>query len=313
MKNLTKIEKLLIELLDIESITGNEKKLADFVVNKLKDFEIKKQVIEGERYNIVARKGSSKTWIVVHLDTVPGNIPVRITENKIYGRGACDNKGNLAGAIVLGNKLKDINLLFTVGEEIDFAGAKKVNIAGEKIVVMEPTKFEIMTGQLGLVAFNLRAKGIEKHTSQEFEHKESAIHKMVLALNFLLMKNFNAFNIGRISGGTVDNVVSCNATCEVLIRPKSMKEYEEIQTILESVERKFDCEVEIKDKAEPFFSSLLTNGKIAPFFSEMSFFDNSLLFGAGDIKQAHTKKEFILRKDLNQLVAKLEEIVLNKS
>lgn len=313
MKNLSKIEKLLVELLNIKSVTGNEKKLADFIVNKLEGFEVEKQVVAGERYNIIAKKGGSKTWFVAHLDTVPGDVPIRITKDKIFGRGACDNKGNIAGAILLGNKLKNINLLFTVGEEVDFCGAKKVKIKGERFIVMEPTNFEILTGQLGIFAFLLKAKGVEKHTSQKFKQKDSAIHKLVLAIEFLLKKNFNAFNVGNITGGTVDNVVSKEAVAEILTRPKSEKECQEIKIALDEVKKKFDLEVKLKDVVDPFSSLLPIQGGVAPFFSEMSFFENSLLFGAGDIKQAHTKNEFILRKDLGQLVRKLEEIVFSKN
>lgn len=309
---MNKIEKLLLELLHINSVTGNEKKLADFVVGKLQGFEIEKQVVAGERYNVIARKGSSKTWIVVHLDTVPGDIPVRITKDKIYGRGACDNKGNLAGAILVGNKLEDINLLFTVGEEVDFAGAKKAKIEGEKIIVMEPTEFKIMNGQLGVLAFSLKTNGVEKHTSQPFGLEESAIHKIIKSIDYLLEKNFNAFNVGIISGGTADNVVSGEARCEIMIRPKNEKEFNVALDAIDFIKKEFNCEVKMIDEILPHSSSFAIAGEVAPFASEMSFFKNGLLFGAGNIQQAHTNDEFILRKDLSKLERELEKIIVAK-
>ena len=74
---MTEIEKLLLDFLHIESITGNEKKFADKVAEKLEGFDVKKQWISKTRYNIIAKKGKSKTWIVAHLDTVPGVVPSR--------------------------------------------------------------------------------------------------------------------------------------------------------------------------------------------------------------------------------------------
>jgi len=42
-----------------------------------------------------------------------------------------------------------------------------------------------------------------------------------------------------------------------------------------------------------------------PFFSELSFFEEGLIFGAGDIAQAHAPAEFIRRAELKKLPEKL--------
>ena len=60
---------------------------------------------------------------------------------------------------------------------------------------------------------------------------------------------------------------------------------------------------------KPYVSSLSKKGGIVPYLSEMGFFKNSLLFGVGNIKQAHTKDEFVLRKDLNLLEEKLGDLI----
>lgn len=313
---MTNIEKLLIELLKIESASGNEKNVADFIVSKLKGFDIKKQIIKKDRYNIIAKKGKSDVFIVVHMDTVPGVVPIKITKDKIYGRGACDNKGNIAGAIMTARKLQDINLIFTVGEEVDFAGVKKlitrkdISAGGRgKFIVMEPTELKTMTGQMGIIAFSVITKGTEQHTSLKFKQEDSAVHELIEIINFLLEKRFNAFNVGKIGGGIADNVVAGEAIADISMRPKNKMEYSEVLKTIKSLPSKFSCVVKIRHKYDPFFSSLSMKGEIAPFFSEMSFFKNSLLFGAGNIKQAHTNDEFISRKQLNLLEEKLEKLI----
>ncbi len=306
---MTNIEKLLIELLKIESVSGNEKNVADFIVSKLKGFDIKKQIIEKDRYNIIAKKGESDVFVVAHMDTVPGVVPIKITNDKIYGRGSCDNKGNIAGMILLGNKLENINLLFTVGEEVDFVGVEKVKIKGARVIVMEPTQLKTMIGQMGIIAFSVITKGKEQHTSLKFKQEDSAVHELVKLINFLSGKRFNAFNVGKIGGGIADNVVAGEAIADISMRPKNQKEYNEILKTIKNLSNKFSCGIKIRHKYKPFVSSLPIKGEVAPFFSEMSFFKNSLLFGAGSIKQAHTNDEFISIKQLNLLEEKLEKLI----
>ncbi|MFA5961296.1 MAG: M20/M25/M40 family metallo-hydrolase [Parcubacteria group bacterium] len=306
---MTTIEKLLIEMLKIDSVSGNEKDLGNLIVQKLEGFKIKKQFIGKGRFNIIAKKGNSDVWLVGHLDTVPGAVPIRITKEKIYGRGACDNKGNLAGAILVGKKLKNINLLFTVGEEVDFAGAEKVKIKGSKIIVLEPTMLKVMTGQLGIIAYSISTKGKEKHTSLPFTDKENAIHEQIKICNYLREKNFNAFNVGKISGGLADNIVAGNSVMDISLRPKDGKEYAQALSIFKSLPKNFNCKVKLKHKYAPFFTNLTVKGETAQFFSEMQFFKNSLLFGAGNIKQAHANDEYVSRSQLNSLERELLKII----
>ena len=53
--------------------------------------------------NIIATKGAGDPCILLcgHMDTVPGQVPVRIEDGYIYGRGASDAKSPLI-AMLLG-------------------------------------------------------------------------------------------------------------------------------------------------------------------------------------------------------------------
>ncbi|MDQ1273345.1 MAG: Peptidase dimerization [Planctomycetota bacterium] len=304
---MTPIEKLLVELLKIPSVTGQEKEIGRFLVSELRDFKIEKQLVEKDRFNVIARKGDPQIHIVVHMDTVPGVIPVKITKDKIFGRGAIDNKGNIAGAIMAARKMENIGLIFTVGEEVDFAGAKKIKIKKGKFIVMEPTKMKFLAGQRGAIAFDVIAKGVQTHSSLDFKKEDSAVYNLLNTLSELYKKGWTAFNAVIFEGGEKDSIVPPRARAEIFVRPKDLVEYRNIKAELGRIKGK-NIEVRMKEAMPPCFSGILKNGKVAPFFSEMFFFKNSVLFGVGDIANAHTADEFVSRKELNRLEGELIEL-----
>jgi acetylornithine deacetylase/succinyl-diaminopimelate desuccinylase-like protein len=305
---MTPIEKLLLDLIKIPSVSGQEREIGNFLVSQLNGFKIRKQYVDKERFNVIAQKGKSNIWIVAHMDTVPGNVPIKMTKDKIYGRGAVDNKASIAGAIMAGRRLKDINLLFTVDEEAEFAGAKKAKIRNRKFIVMEPTNFEIMTGQRGAIAFRIIAKGKQMHSSLEFKKESSAVYNLTNVLSKLYEKKWTAFNVIISNGGEKDSVVPGYAEAKAFVRPKTEQEYKAIIGYLKNLKDQ-NIRITIDGKFPPSRSSLLDNKKTVPYFSEMAFFKNSLLFGAGDIKLAHSENEYVLRNDLNNLEGKLTGLI----
>src|SRR5512135_3263328 len=116
---ITRIEKFLVQLLKINSVSGHETEIGRFLNSTLGQagFSVERQAVGHGRFNVIARKGKGGIWLVVHMDTVGGDVPVRVTSDRIYGRGAIDNKGNLAGAVMAAADMENVNLLFTVGEE----------------------------------------------------------------------------------------------------------------------------------------------------------------------------------------------------
>lgn len=307
---MTEIEKLLTQLININSVTGQEKEIGEFIISQLGNVPFEKQIIdiEKERFNIIVRKGNSKKWLVCHVDTVPGTAKATFDEEKIYGRGACDNKHSVAAAILLAKELDAINIIFTIGEESDFIGAKKASESGlvenaELVIVQEPTNFNIITGQCGIITFSLEISGTQVHSS--LQNTDSAVHKLVNIIHDLLSKKWNCFNVGLIQGGIAENVVAGSAKTIISVRPKDEKER---KSILEEI-KKIQASVYIKNDIAPHSSSLGFKENIASHFSEMAFFKNCIQFGAGSIEHTHSEHEFILRSDLNVLVQKLKEIL----
>lgn len=303
---MTEIEQLLLDLLAIPSPTGQEADVANFVMSQLSEFKVEKQPITADRFNVVAIKGTPKQWLVAHLDTVPGNEPIKITEEAIFGRGACDNKQSVAGAILAGRELQNIGLLFTIGEEQDFCGAKRAQaagIGGDLVIVQEPTQFKIVTGQRGVITCTIVATGRQQHSAQP--SPDSATHKLIKILNELAKHDWPAYNVGTMKGGVAENVVAPSAEATLVIRSTTPQEHSAILENLEQV----PAQVIIKNNYPPFDNQFGFPSNIGSGFAETAFFKNSLKFGAGNVAYAHSDREHISREELNKLPHALIELL----
>jgi len=121
-------------LIDIESITPNEREIGNFLFGQLdvlaRRFEgrAERMPVEEDRDNVFVSFGEPRVVLSTHMDTVPPFIPSREDEANIWGRGACDTKGIIAAMSaaaeeLLGNGNRNFGLLFVVGEERNSAGA----------------------------------------------------------------------------------------------------------------------------------------------------------------------------------------------
>jgi len=124
------------QLVDIESITGNEAAVGNYLYGELcrLGYQTKKMPVEGERFNVYAVSPEHPQPAVVfstHMDTVPPFIPSSEDAGRIYGRGSCDAKGIIAAQIAAAERLRQqgihVGLLFVVGEERDSLGAERAN------------------------------------------------------------------------------------------------------------------------------------------------------------------------------------------
>ncbi|MDO8509966.1 MAG: M20/M25/M40 family metallo-hydrolase, partial [bacterium] len=250
---------------------------------------------------IIARKGKSRLWLVAHMDTVPLWIDPEIRNGKIFGRGAVDNKSNIATAITVCNELTNINICFTIGEEKDMVGAKKAStIIGDDIaIVMEPTNGEIYSSQRGAISFIVKTVGKQGHSAY-IRQGDSAISKLVQTLAELEKNNWTAFNIGHISGGIATNVIANEAEAHISVRPKTTEEH---KNILNSI-KKFKILTNIPPR-----KSNIIKGKSKKTFTEMAFFKNAFIWGIGDMRFAHTAREQITIKELENGPEKLKKLL----
>jgi [amino group carrier protein]-lysine/ornithine hydrolase len=92
----------LEELVSIPSLSGKEDAVAELLVEQMAALGF--QTHRDDVGNVVGRVGDPKATheivLLGHMDTVPGLVPVRQEENRLYGRGAVDAKGPLAAFVL---------------------------------------------------------------------------------------------------------------------------------------------------------------------------------------------------------------------
>src|SRR5260370_27330327 len=121
---------LLKRMIAIQSISGDEQGIADFLAEYLAGagFIVEVQEAAEHRPNVYARRGDPVLVLSSHTDTVPPYIEYSEDGEYVYGRGSCDAKGPIAAMIKAAEALieaavGDFGLLFVVGEEAGRPGA----------------------------------------------------------------------------------------------------------------------------------------------------------------------------------------------
>ena len=182
----------------------------------------------------------------------------------------------------------------------------------------EPTDNDLAIGSKGSLRFYIKTKGIAAHSAYP-EQGESAIEKLLEILNDVLKTEFpsdeffgeTTNNIGLISGGLKTNVIAPSAEAGLHIRLATDE-----KPIIEILKKVIDGrgEIEIMSVARPV-KMLEVEGfkqKVVRFTTDIPHLSNwgtPLLLGAGSILVAHTKDEFVLKKDLEEAVGLYENLV----
>jgi acetylornithine deacetylase len=307
------------QLVDIESTTGNEGRVADFLHRELSrlGYRASKMPVEGERCNVLATSPQEARPQIVfstHMDTVPPFIPSSEDDAKIYGRGACDAKGIIAAQIAAAERLRRegiyVGLLFVVGEEKDSRGAKVANqqSSGCKFLVNgEPTENKMASASKGTLRVEINATGRMAHSAYP-ELGESAIDKLLEALNRLKLIKLpstegigpSTVNIGVIEGGRAPNVIPDNARAQLLYRlvgPSDELREEIVRTVAGLAKAEFVLEI-------PFTRLRTLEGlptMVAAFTTDIPWLSNwgePLLVGPGSIHVAHTEGEYVEKGQL---------------
>ena len=315
-------------LINIESISGNEAAVVDFLANYLADagFAVELQEAEPKRPNLYARRGEPDVILSTHTDTVPPYVELREDDDYIYGRGACDTKGLMAAMLkaaerLVAEKVEDFGLLLVVGEENGSVGARVANRIPNRcryLINGEPTESKLALGSKGALRAVLKAQGRAAHSA--YPHMgESAIEKMIDVLNDLRRAALpvdetlgaTTVNIGLLSGGVAANVIPPAAQAEVMFRV--VTDTTALKSILEEtvagraeIEYGFQCEPVFTQKLDGFETDVVSFTTDIPALTNWG---KPLLYGPGSILDAHTAGEKIGKAELTGAIGIYAEMV----
>jgi len=191
--------RLLAQLVDIPSVSGAERPLADAVEEALSSFGHLTLDRSGDA--VVARTQLGRPQRVViagHLDTVPeaGNLPSKVVDDRLYGLGACDMKGGVAVALrlaaTLPQPIRDVTYVWYDCEEVEAArnGLGRITRAhpdwldADLAVLMEPTNALVEAGCQGTLRADVLVRGERAHSARAWRGR-NAIHDAVDVLDRL--------------------------------------------------------------------------------------------------------------------------------
>lgn len=319
-------------LIDIDSVTPNELKVGEFLYDYLRPLaekyegKIERTEVEPDRYNVFARWGHPDVVLSTHMDTVPPFFPSREDEEYIWGRAASDTKGIIASMIkaleaLLEDGVRNLGVLFVVGEELDGIGAIKANEnpPGSKYLINgEPTENTLALGSKGALRVEIEAQGKMAHSAYE-ELGDSAINKLLDNLQALRQMKLpedpvlgpSTCTIGKISGGRAPNVVPDHASATAVLRVVS--DLEELKAL---VAKTLDDRVKFKMpvqspavllKSLPGFKTSVV--KYTTDIPKLTNWGQPLLLGPGSIHVAHTEEERVAKKQLVEAVQLYQKLV----
>lgn len=259
-----------------ENPPGRERLAAKVIEKFLDGIGIRHESFEKEpeRTNIIARVGTGRPSLLVacHLDVVPAGdgwdqdpFKATVVNGKVIGRGASDNKGQMASCMILAKYLKEMEsalkgefilvgaadeergsrlgleyLLNECGLSADFAIIPDISYGMKKIDV----------GEKGALFIEITSYGKQAHGSRP-EQGVNAIWNMVELLNEIRSLPFKCtshplftpptLNLGTIQGGAARNIVpgKCRVGLDIRYLPGEAKDeiVERIQGLIKKVEQ----------------------------------------------------------------------------
>lgn len=322
------MEKFLTSLINIDSTSGSENSAADELINNFSPDGASLKIIpspEG-RKSLFYTWGEPKIIFCTHFDCVPPFIPASSANGKIFGRGACDAKGQVTVMaevcrLLNLNGFSGYGLLLLAGEEDGSHGAKAANkvIKNSRFVIIgEPTENKLISASKGNILFEVIFKGKPAHSGYPHLGVDSVkmFHDFLSALYRLDFPNDDllgdtTFNVSGLNSANASNVVPFHLSCKIFFRT-TFASHHLIEPMLRSLlNDSVSCEILYSDfpmnfhTLPGFQTGVVAYGCDAP---ELTNLGTPLLFGPGSIHNAHTPGEFISIEDMKSAVSTLTKI-----
>ena len=323
---------LLEQLVNIESVSKNEQRIADAVEAALRPLGHLEVSRHGN--SVVARTSlgmPERVVIAGHLDTVPlnDNLPAVRDGDVLRGLGTCDMKGGVAVMLKLAATVpapnRDLTFLFYEAEEIEseFNGLHLLSqsnpdlLLADFAILMEPSDAVIEAGCQGTLRVDVTTRGERAHSARSWMGV-NAIHQAGAILDRLNayearkpvidgLEYHEGLNAVFISGGVAGNVLP--DVCTVQINHRFAPDRSEAEAAAYVREFFAGFEVELTDTAPGALPGLdrpaakefieAVGGEVNPKFGWTDVARFSALgvpavnFGPGDPMLAHKQEEFV--------------------
>ena len=265
---------------------------------------------------------------------------LQVGDDKVVGLGACDIKGAAAGLLTAANHTSGAAaFLFSSDEEANdarcIAGFLASNHGFSNVIVSEPTQCQAVLAHRGIASALVSFKGESGHASKITDSMQSAVHQAVIwGAQAITLAEKQAhqrfggltgmpFNIGKMQGGIKANMIAAEAQLRLGFRPlpsQSLSElHQQFADILPNIENQYEITftgqplpagnvAHAEDRrlvARDFADELgLPIGHAVDFWTEAALFSeaglNAIVFGPGDIAQAHSANEWVSLQQLQQ-------------
>jgi acetylornithine deacetylase len=262
----------------------------------------------------------------------------RIDGDRLYALGAADTKGAAAAilAALETTTPKHTGILFSGDEEFSGAAIKAFvasthRVGLERAIVCEPTNLRIGTRHRGFVVFEVVVHGPGGHSSRadSLPSPIAMLSRLAVALDAWAVRHRTlgppgfpgmCVNLAKLDGGVAFNVIPAMGRLVVSLRPPPGADTAAIAAELEAIARQVVPEgtfqlvrnnvpFATRDQAsfESLFRSLGDTAK-APidlgFWTEAAVLSangvDSVVFGPGDIAQAHGPDEWVTLTELRR-------------
>lgn len=255
---------------DVESVSGNEKALADAIETALRKYSHLEVIRDGDA--IIARTNLGRTNRVViagHIDTVPvaNNLPTKFIEGNsvLVGRGTVDMKAGVAVQLKLAatatQPTNDVTWIFYDHEEVESSLNGLGRIARNRpellessfAVLCEPTSAQVEGGCNGTMRVDLKFRGVKAHSARPWMGK-NAIHGSAEVLNILVnyepaiievdgLEYRESLNAVLITGGVATNVIPDEAVITINFRFAPSRSIEQAEAHLRELFNGFELNV----------------------------------------------------------------------
>jgi LysW-gamma-L-lysine carboxypeptidase len=245
---------LLHNMLRLYSPTGEEAALSHFLVEEMERLGLRSW--RDEAGNAIGEFGSGEPVILLcgHMDTVPGVLPIKLEDGKLYGRGVVDAKTPLAAMIAASSHLVKegfsgrILVVGAVEEEGVGWGVKhlvEMGVTADYAIFGEPSGVESITiAYKGSLHLKIECETTTGHSSAPWLYKNAIeevfnIYERIKGVRFTQEKAESRFysvtsSVTKIEGGNEFSTVPSSATLHINLRvPPTLS----IETVLDEVHK----------------------------------------------------------------------------